>query len=113
MTIDAQQVKQRIGKAIARRRLACDLTQDQVAEHLNIGSEAVSRIERGLVEPSIVRLFELAELFQCATTDLLQESSVRKDDQIEEANKLLSMLSNDDRETVMKMLEVFVATRRR
>jgi transcriptional regulator with XRE-family HTH domain len=43
----------------------------KVAEHLSIGLEAVSRMERGLVVPTIVRLAELAQLFDCDIAELL------------------------------------------
>ncbi len=111
MTLDVQKVKQKIGKAIARRRLESGLTQDQVAEHLSIGNEAVSRIERGLVEPSVVRLFEFAELFKCTAADLLREGSLRREDQVEEVTKLLNALSSDDREAIISMIQIFVSSR--
>jgi transcriptional regulator with XRE-family HTH domain len=49
-----------VGKAIAARRQDAGLTQEQVAEQLKIGNEAVSRMERGLVMPTVARLLELA-----------------------------------------------------
>jgi DNA-binding XRE family transcriptional regulator len=54
-----------VGKAIAARRQDAGLTQEQVAEQLKIGNEAVSRMERGLVMPTVARLLELADLFNC------------------------------------------------
>jgi transcriptional regulator with XRE-family HTH domain len=42
-----------VGLAIARQRMLRGLTQEQVAEQLGIGGEAVSRIERGIVMPNI------------------------------------------------------------
>ena len=68
---DAAQLAVAIGKIIAKRRQAKNLTQEQIAEILGIGSEAVSRIERGAVMPTIPRLIELADLFQCNVSDLL------------------------------------------
>ena len=47
-----------IGRAIAKKRTEKGLTQEDVAEKLNIGNEAVSRIERGTVIPNVVRLIE-------------------------------------------------------
>ena len=69
------------GTAVARRRANADLSQDQVAEALGIGPEAVSRLERGVVELSVSRLVELAELFDCGLDELLFESSSRPADQ--------------------------------
>jgi len=57
------------------------LTQEQVAEHLDIGMEAVSRMERGKVVPTVVRLAQLAQLFGCELADLLRETSNRPTEQ--------------------------------
>jgi len=93
-----------VGRAIAKQRIACKLTQENVAERLGIGLEAVSRIERGVVIPTVVRLFELADIFQCEAADLLTEASSRSSDQASHLNQVLSRLSASDR---MMMLEVF------
>ena len=49
-------IKLKLGKSIAKARIAQDMTQEAVAEKLGIGNEAMSRIERGIVEPSITRI---------------------------------------------------------
>ncbi len=79
-----------IGKSIAKRRLAANLTQDQVAEKLGIGYEAVSRIERGKSIPTVIRLVELAEVFGCGVHELLTESSNRPNDQAEQIKQMLT-----------------------
>jgi transcriptional regulator with XRE-family HTH domain len=66
-----------VGKAIAARRQEAGLTQEQVAEQLKIGNEAVSRMERGLVMPTVARLLELAACLT-AMPRLLVESSNRR-----------------------------------
>ena len=63
--INSEALAKSVGKAIGRQRQQAGLTQEQVAEHLKIGMEAVSRMERGLVVPTVVRLAELAQLFGC------------------------------------------------
>ncbi|MBV7515889.1 helix-turn-helix domain-containing protein, partial [Pseudomonas sp. PDM25] len=52
-----------VGRAIAKQRSRRGLTQEEVAERLGVGNEAVSRIERGIVMPNIERLLELAGIF--------------------------------------------------
>jgi transcriptional regulator with XRE-family HTH domain len=44
-----------IGRAIAKHRLESGLRQEQVVELIEIGNEAVSRMERGLVMPTVAR----------------------------------------------------------
>lgn len=98
-----------VGKVIAKRRTACDLTQEQVAERLGIGVEAVSRIERGVVLPTILRLGELADIFECNIADLVTESSSRVTDQTNHITRLLGRLGNTDRAMVLEFVETLSA----
>lgn len=102
------QLTKMVGRAIAKRRVNCHLTQEQVAERLGIGNEAVSRIERGIVMPTVARLVELADIFQCDTGDLLTTASNRTSDQAKHLNRLLSKLNNADREMVVEVVERLV-----
>lgn len=94
-----------VGRAIAKQRIACNLTQEVVAERLGIGLEAVSRMERGVVIPTVVRLFELADIFECDAADLLTEASSRSSDQASHLNRLLSRLSTADRALLLEVFE--------
>jgi len=99
------QLAELIGRAIARQRLRSRLTQEEVAERLEIGSEAVSRIERGIVIPNIARLLEFASIFECEAADLLTESSSRPVDQATYISQLLASISHADRQLVVEMVE--------
>ncbi|RQS04943.1 helix-turn-helix domain-containing protein [Burkholderia thailandensis] len=94
-----------VGRAIAKQRIASGLTQEKVAEQLGIGLEAVSRMERGAVIPTVVRLFELADIFACDAADLLTEASSRSSDQASHLNRLLSRLSTGDRTMLLEVFE--------
>ncbi len=102
---ESVQLGERIGRAIARQRQRCGLTQEEVAERLGLGSEAVSRIERGLVVPGLARLFSFAEIFGCEAGDLLSETSPRSDDQARYIGRLLETLGQSDRELVIRLIE--------
>lgn len=75
--INLELLAKSVGKAISHKRIQAGFTQEQVAEHLEIGMEAVSRMERGIVVPTVVRLAELAQLFGCELADFLRETSNR------------------------------------
>jgi len=105
---ESKQSVEPVGQAIARQRLRCKLSQEQVAEKLGIGSEAVSRIERGIVIPNVERLVELAAIFGCETADLVTEGSSRPEDQVRRLFDLLSRLDVPDRDLVMDMVERLV-----
>lgn len=99
-----------VGRAIGKRRAACKLTQEQVAERLGIGVEAVSRMERGVALPTVVRLSELAEIYDCNISDLLTETSSRASDQANHLAQLLAKMSTADRSMVVDIVET-LATR--
>lgn len=109
MKADAKHLAEIVGQAIARQRIRCKLSQEQVAERLGIGTEAVSRIERGIVTPNVERLIELAAVFGCDAADLLTEGSTRPEDQSRRLRGLMATLSSDDRALVMEIVERLVA----
>lgn len=94
-----------VGRAIAKQRMRCGMTQDEVAEILGVGNEAVSRIERGVVMPTVLRLLELASIFQCEAAELLNEASLRAIDQTSRMSRLLGGLNEADRQLVMGIVE--------
>lgn len=104
-TIDEQVLSRTVGKAIARHRQERQLTQAEVAEKLGIGNEAVSRIERGIVIPTVARLVELATIFDCDVSELLTETSNRTTDQAQYLYRLLAPLDGADRELVVRLVE--------
>ena len=77
----------------------------KVAEHLSIGLEAVSRMERGLVVPTIVRLAELAQLFDCDIAELLRESSNRPTEKGVVLAHHLARLNSADRSMLLELVE--------
>lgn len=105
---NSKQLTELVGRAIARQRMSCGLSQEQVAESLGIGSEAVSRIERGIVMPNVQRLVELASIFGCETADLLTEGSSRPEDQARRLQSLLSAVKAEDRALVLDVVERLV-----
>ncbi|MNG02012.1 HTH-type transcriptional regulator ImmR [compost metagenome] len=94
-----------VGRAIAKQRIRSGLTQEEVAERLGIGNEAVSRIERGIVIPNIERLLAFAGIFGCEAAELLTEASSRPDDQAIRLSQLLTPLSHDDRLLIVSLVE--------
>jgi transcriptional regulator with XRE-family HTH domain len=102
--INTKQLAKSVGKAIARQRQQAGLTQDQVAEHLDIGMEAVSRMERGIVVPTVVRLAELAQLFGCELADFLRETSNRPTEQGLVLSQQLTRLDEADRTLLLETI---------
>ncbi|MCO7230376.1 helix-turn-helix domain-containing protein [Halomonas sp. CnH100-B] len=103
--IEQKRLASNIGRAIAKQRIRSQLTQEEVAERLGVGNEAVSRIERGRVIPNIVRLLELAEIFNCEAAELLGQASVHVDDQTQRIKTLLAPLKPHDRQLMLELIE--------
>lgn len=106
--LNAKDINKLIGKTIARYRQKSGFTQEQIAEKLELGNETVSRIERGIIMPNVMRLIELAEIFNCTAADLLGGSSPRAQDQNGYADSLIAGLNEEDRQLVIRMIEMMV-----
>ncbi|MDO5356689.1 MAG: helix-turn-helix domain-containing protein [Conchiformibius sp.] len=103
---DLSAINRQIGQSIAKRRQQAGLTQEQVAERLGIGYVAVSRMERGLVMPTVARLYQLAEILGCSSADLLDENSPLADDQARRLYRLFARLSENDRKMLGDVLQI-------
>lgn len=76
-----KQLAREVGRIIASRRKAKGLTRAQLAEHMEIEKETVSRIETGHIAPTLARLAQIARLFDCEISDLLKISTPDVSDQ--------------------------------
>ncbi len=94
-----------IGKVIAKRRLERGMTQEYVAECLGLGYEAISRIERGAIMPTVGKLIQLASVFECPIEELLVETSNRATDQGAVLSKMIEGLSETDRAFMLELME--------
>ena len=60
-----------IGTVIKKLRQERGMVQEQVAEYLNVSTQAVSRWETGSALPDITQVPALANLFNCSADILL------------------------------------------
>lgn len=75
-----------IGENIKRIRRERDLTQEEVAAHLGISFQSISKWERGDGYPDITMLPALANYFGISVDDLLGVSEIAKSDRYNEIN---------------------------
>ncbi len=71
--MDAEELKNRLGKNIAAYRKQENWTQADLAERLNYSDKAVSKWERGESVPDVMTLVQLADLFGIQTDELLSD----------------------------------------
>ena len=91
------QFAKRIGRALAKQRLDRQMTQEQVAESIGVEQETISRFERGASVPPLLRLIDLADLFQVPLDTLVRAGSARSLDQAIDIAASLQELSEEDR----------------
>jgi len=91
------QLAKRIGKALAKQRLAKKMTQEHVAELIGVEQETISRFERGASLPTLSRLIALADLYQIPLDAVVRAGSSRTLDQANDIAAMLHKLNEDDR----------------
>lgn len=63
--------QEKLGKNIKRARKKVGLTQDQVAESVGVHVSYISRIERGVVNPSYEVVESIAKALKVKSSDIL------------------------------------------
>jgi transcriptional regulator with XRE-family HTH domain len=72
--------KNMVNDNIKKYRLKNNLTQQQLADKLYVTAQAVSRWEKGEVEPSIAAITELAKIFNITTDQLLNDDLTNEEE---------------------------------
>jgi transcriptional regulator with XRE-family HTH domain len=79
-------VYEQIGKRIREKRDSLDLSQEDLASHLDLTRSSIANMESGKQQIYIHQLCEIAEKFQVSLDDLLPDSewiaNVNDDDQL-------------------------------
>lgn len=61
-----------VGRNVKRLRLAQELTQEQLAEASGLSQQYISGLEKGLRNPTVVTLFELATALGVSHVELVR-----------------------------------------
>lgn len=77
-------------------RRKCDMTQEELAEIMELTPQAVSRWENGAAVPDTATVCRLAYLFGVTTDYLLEVDSARMDDKVTEVIASADAASPDD-----------------
>lgn len=72
-SIDAKQLGMIVGEVVRSRRLSLGLSQEELASLAGIDRTFVSRIERGVRQPTISTLLCIGRALQAPATELMQE----------------------------------------
>jgi len=93
-----------IGRNLLTRRLALGLTQQQAAELIGIQPESVSRIENGVIVPTLLRLRQFSRIYDCSLARLLESASDQPADLAARIAQELDGLDESDRRFVASQL---------
>ena len=90
-----------VGCVIAARRKAKGLTQAQVAEMMGVEKETISRMETGVISPTLPRLRQIADILECEPSDLFRSSPSETSDHANSINELIQDLHVSERVLVV------------
>lgn len=68
-------MKEKLAERIRFTRIQLGLSQQNVADELNLTVAAYSNIERGVTDINITRLYEIATILKTSVMDLLESNS--------------------------------------
>lgn len=106
MVQDSPSQTVKLGANIRSRRKELGLTQEQLAEKIGVGHQALSRIENGSMAPKMDRLPALAYALQCTVSDLFRDEAYS--DYAIRLTDLLSGLSDKKQEYIYQHLSSLV-----
>lgn len=70
---ERQENAKHIGQVIKNHRVRCNMTQEFLADRLEVSRQAVSKWEKGQSDPSTTNLIALAKIFDITPEEMLKE----------------------------------------
>ncbi|MCW5230337.1 helix-turn-helix domain-containing protein [Verminephrobacter eiseniae] len=98
----------RLGRNIGDRRRAVGLTQEQLAEYLEIDTLTVSRYETGTILPPLTVVDVVARLLNTTIADLLGEAPVQPVEHADRIGIWLASLPLSDRDWIERVVKQLV-----
>lgn len=107
-----EDLARKVGRAIARERKIAGYTQARVGDALGLEKETISRIETGVIVPSIHRLAQFADLFRCPLSALFGEYRGGGAEDAGAIAQLVAGLPQDDRRAILRIISEVAAIAR-
>ena len=95
-------MKERVAEKIRILRLSKNLSQQNIADELNLTVAAYSNIERGVSDINLARLSDIARILDTTPIELLSENLVVREPNLQYQNNINQQLL-----LMMKQLELF------
>ena len=96
--------QKQIGSFLKELRKERKLTQEQLAEKLNVSGRTVSRWETGNNMPDISLLLEISELYDVSIPEIIngERKSEKMNEQVRETAEALTEYANTEKEMIIK-----------
>ena len=96
-----------IGERIKRVRKSRGITQENLAEQLNVSIGYVSQVERGITKISLDLLGAISSILECDVAALISESAINSTDYMEtELLNEIHKLSDKKRKYILKLIQM-------
>ena len=98
-----------IGRRIRQNRVRLNITQEQLAEMVNVSVPHISRIENGSSQPSLQVLVDICNILKITIDDLLEDSlATAKIKKVGRFDRLLSECSANEIELIYQVSETIL-----
>ena len=96
-----------IGERIKRARKGAGITQEVMAEKLNVSIGYISQVERGITKISLDLLGAISTVLNCDVAEFVSESAVNSNDYMEsEIINEIRRLDNKKRKYVLEIIKM-------
>lgn len=96
-----------IGSRVREKRLEKGLTQEGLAERLDVSPEYMSKIENGRVEVNLKRLAQLSLLLECPIEHLIAGVVIDSPEyKVNELNQLMQSCTPKEKDVIHKIAEL-------
>lgn len=101
-----------IGLKIRERRKALGITQEYIAEQLDVNPSHISNIECGRANPSLTALVKIANLLHCSVDYFISKEYTYQNDskQMETIDEMilekLHYCNNDTKNKILKIIDI-------
>ena len=98
-----------LGKRIREERMRIGLTQEQIAEYIDVSTTYIGLVERGERSVTLEKLVLLAECFHVTIDSLLREApSPESSDMAEQLQFLWNRASTDEQEKILSIMDILL-----
>lgn len=105
--IDAEVDYKLIGERIRAERMKAGISQDKLAEKIDIATAYISRIERGLAIINLKRLAQIAKALEVPLSSLVSDTTKESENYLsKEFQEVLSQCSGDKQRLIYNIAKV-------